>query len=246
MKAGLSVNDCRPSINSKLRGGEKEIMKKVLLALVAVTTTAAVVGYAAAAFTDSANAEDNLFQAGTLDLQLSQDGSTWAEDTNDTWVSPTNWAPGDSFDDVLYLRDAGTVDIDSLQWNMSDRTRTGSADLDDMVVLTSAWYDDNGNDVRDGGEGILSSLVSAYDLIDVNGEVSLEELYDGMTGGVGAYELEAGANVLPGEVTDPLLGGPSGTGKGLYLEWTFDEDADNTYQGTTVLVDFDFTGSNVE
>jgi len=232
-------------------------MNKAIYAVSSAVATLALVGFVAAAFIDTGSSASNLFQAGTLDLQLSETdsnadgiadtGAGWADDTTATWTSPTNWAPGETFSSVLFLRDAGSVDIETLEWDMSSITRntggvTGTANLDDMVILTVAWYDRNANGVDDGAaEDLLPALIAAYDT-DASLDVTLAELYTGMST---SFNIESVAEVLPGSVTNATIGGASGTGKGLMLTWEFDSTADNSYQDTNVTVDFDFNASNL-
>ena len=208
-------------------------MKRILLSFVAFSVITSGVAGAFAAFTDSASATDNVFQAGTLDLELSQDGVAWAENTSGTWVSPTNWAPGDSFSDTLWLRNAGTIDIATLNWDMSSYTLAPDAtqDMGLVVNLTAAWYDRNNNGTQDPGEGIRGALVAAYDT-NANGVLTLRELYDGML--ATPFNLESGANVMA-----------AGDVKRLNMTWQFDAGATNVYQGRSVTVDFDFEASNL-
>jgi predicted ribosomally synthesized peptide with SipW-like signal peptide len=208
-------------------------MKRILLSFVMFAAVTAGVSGIMAAFTDTASATDNIFQAGTLDLELSDDGMAWAENTSNIWVSPTDWAPGDEFTSTLWLRNAGTIDIATLNWDMSSYTQAPDAtqDLGLVVNLTEAFYDINNNGAMDAGEDIEAALLAAYDT-NTNSVLTLREMHDGML--TTPFNLEAGANVMA-----------DGAVKRLIMTWEFDAGATNVYQGRSVTVDFDFEASNI-
>lgn len=218
-------------------------MRKAILSFVALTAVLLVAGSGFAAFTSTANSQDNQFRAGTLNLQLSNTGTGgWSNLVNRSWQTPINWAPGDTYEDVVYLRNQGTVDADSVLVDMSGiNAISGPAGFENQIQLISAWYDSNGNGIRDGGEGILSDIMAVADATAGNndGVATLGEIYGYLSVPAQSFELEAGAsNVLPGS---------SAAVKGLYLEWEFlDLPNNNLYQGAVLEIDLDFTASNIE
>jgi len=65
-------------------------------------------GGAFAYFSDTETSEDNTFTAGTLDMQLSNNPS-WGDGVTATWVSPANWAPGDTVEATLHIKNIGSI-----------------------------------------------------------------------------------------------------------------------------------------
>ena len=228
-------------------------MRKIILSLFLVLVSIFAVGHGYALFQDLVVAEDNKFYSGQFDLQISItdiDGDNiaetiagnWSGNVTGVWSTPLEWTPGDIISSKIFLRNTGDVDAESVYLTMTDRKYYGDNHLDEVVNLISAWYDCNGDGIQDTNEDILPELIVQYDT-DA-GDFTLLDFYSGMDlvhGGV-AFDLEAGAEVLPGEDTDPILGGNSGHGKGLFLTWQYDVDADVSYQDAWVDVDLEFTG----
>ncbi len=207
-----------------------------------------------AAFVDQVSSLDNSFESGSLELAISdidenEDGvaegiaTNWSEQTTATWQSPADWQPGESFSSAIFLRNQGTVDAKSLKWKVTNKVDSG-VDLDKMVRLNTAWYDRNSSGVMDPEENLFSALKAQYDT-GADGTVTLWELHQGMTEFGHSFELEPGESFLPGE-SDMLVGGYDGVGKGLVLEWIFDEAAGNEYQDASVTVDFEFTAASTQ
>lgn len=88
-------------------------------------------------FTDTAISSDNVFQAGTLDLKLSNNGTTYTDNVTATWSTPVNWAPGDSIRHTLLLKNVGNIDAEIVNF---DFVVTGSPEMADKICMTY-WGD---------------------------------------------------------------------------------------------------------
>ena len=228
-------------------------MRKIILSLFLVLTSVFAVGHGYALFQDLVIAQDNKFYSGQFDLQISTidiDGdniaeasaNNWSGNVTNVWNTPLEWTPGDIVSSKIFIRNTGDIDAESVYLTLTDRKYYGDKHLDEVVNLMDAWYDRNGNGVQDIGENISGDLATAY---DPNGDdFTLLDFYTGtdlVHNGI-AFDLEAGAEVLPGVDTNPALGGHAGHGKGLFLTWQYDPDADVSYQDAWVEVDLEFTG----
>ncbi len=229
-------------------------MRRILFSLSVFALVAYFVGSVVASYTDSVGIINNDFVAGTFQLQLSTTdtngdnvGDThpanWLDSTQSLWDSPAGWQPGESFSNSVFLRDAGSVDIASLQFRLANLQRATTPNFDAVVLLTDAWYDRNGDGQRQPEDELLPALIGSYDA-NQNGSLTLSELYTGTT--TLSYELEPATDILPGSILSPNLGGENGTGKGLFLQWQYDATASIEYQGGRVGVDLLFQGSNEE
>lgn len=228
-------------------------MQKIILSLFILLITVFAVGHGYALFQDLVVAENNQFYSGQFDLQISRtdaDGdniaetiaANWSGNTTGVWTTQQGWTPGDTIGSKIFLRNTGDVDAESVYLTLTERTYYGGQFLDEVVNLVTAWYDRNGDGVQDTGEDLLPDLLSQYDA-DANGVLTLRELYNGtdlVHSGV-AYDLEVGDEVLPGVNTDDGIGGSAGHGKGLFLTWEYDPQANVNYQDAWVKVDLEFT-----
>ena len=227
-------------------------MRKIILSLLVIFISLFGVGHGYALFQDLVIANDNKFYSGSFDLQIShtdEDGdniadtpiSYWSGNVANIWSTPLQWVPGDTINSKIFIRNTGDIDAESVFLTLTDRKYYGIDHLDQVVNLIEAWYDRNGNGIQDPGEDILPDLKAKYDTN--GGEFTLLDFYDGtdlVHYGV-AYDLEPGSEVLPGVNTDDTIGGNSGHGKGLFLTWQYDADADARYQGAWVEVDLELT-----
>ncbi|MBU0579254.1 hypothetical protein KKE34_04075 [Patescibacteria group bacterium] len=230
-------------------------MRKIILSLFLVLASVFAVGHGYALFQDLVVAKDNKFYSGQFDLQISitdADGdniaetsiSNWSGNVTNVWSTQLEWTPGDTISSKVFIRNTGDVDAESVYLTLTGRTYYGLKHLDEVVNLISAWYDRNGDGIQDANEDILPELISQY---DTNGDdFTLLDFYSGtdlVHAGI-AFDLEAGAEILPGSESYPInsLGGHAGHGKGLFLTWEYDQDASVNYQDAWVEVDLEFTG----
>ena len=212
-----------------MKGGEnnmKNMKNKIALTLASIGLIGGLVAGTFAAFTSDATSDENTWQAGTLTLELSNDATNWFQSVIDTFDTPTNWAPGETSTDTLYMRNGGTINIGSLDWigNSYVESPAGGVDLGDEANVTSVTFGLIGTPID-----ITASLVAAYDVLygDSDGALTLKELYTGLN--ADPYNL------------GPISGSPSEYA--LVVTTGFDSSAGNLYQGASVEIDWTFQAS---
>ena len=93
-------------------------MRKFLILALAVILALGMMGGAFAYFTDTETSSGNTFTAGTLDLQIKDNGSEpdpWGDGVDLTWVM-TNMVPGgDLVANHVYLRNVGSIAADHVE-----------------------------------------------------------------------------------------------------------------------------------
>ena len=87
-------------------------MKRILMSLFAVAAVAAVAGVGSSAYwQDVETSTNNIFSAGELTLQFSEDGTDWQSSVENGIIDEGPTFPGDSGDGFIYVRNWGnTVD----------------------------------------------------------------------------------------------------------------------------------------
>ena len=239
-------------------------MKRSLLfslMIIGVAAALAAGGGTFAYFSDSGNSTANVFTSGTLDVQLRNDSTgSWSDDVTGTWVTPTNWAPGDTVTAVLKFKNVGSVAAHSGLIDFQNAGCTGP-NMFEKIQITSyqesvdggtTWYNEN-----------VPGLTSVFDAPNVapanqDGKLSLWELINGDTITPGTqspspYDLAiynptgsgpsfSGGSDLGawGNNTDSLPFGNSdvlpANGTAVYamkITFKFMEDAGNEYQNDT-------------
>lgn len=227
-------------------------MKKIFLSLSIILISLLTVGVGYGLFRDTVVVADNIFYSAGFSLELSETdddndkigdllGTNWSKETVGTWASGTEWVPGEAVSSKIFLRSNSRIDAESVLFTIDNRKYTGEAHLDEVIQITEAWYDRNANGLLDTGEDLLPEFTTAYDT-DGQG-LTLAELYDGLdeVHNGQAFDLEAGTAVLPGSLTDNVIGGNAGTGKGFFITWQYDPQADLSYQGSTLSFNLVFT-----
>ncbi len=227
-------------------------MRKITLSLFLLLISIFTVGHGYALFQDLVLAQDNKFYSGQFDLQISTTDDNgdniaetsshyWSGNVSNVWSTPTEWTPGEVVSSKIFIRNTGDIDAESVYLTLTDRKYYGVKHLDEVVNLIDAWYDRNGNGLQDMDENIWGDLATSYD--PNGGNFTLLDFYQGVDlvhGGI-AFDLEAGDEVLPGDDSDHTIGGMGGHGKGLFLTWQYDPEADVSYQDSWVEVDLEFT-----
>lgn len=207
-----------------------------------------------AAYTETALITGNEFMPGTYKFQLSTtdsnadgiaDGSNsfWSTIPVAVWKSPDAWAPGQKFSKTIFVRSGGTIDIPTLRVKIKRNGGVGDP-VEEHIRLTKAWYDANANGVLDEGEDLLPEYVSMADA-DGNSKVTLQELATFSPTGI-TIDLEKTGRVLPGSLTNAIIGGYTGTGKGVTFEWELMGTIPPSYGGSKVNIDFEFYSHHLE
>lgn len=203
-------------------------MNSKILASVMVLGVALMMGVAGgiAYFSDTAESTNNTFQAGTLDLKLSNNGTNFYDGVSDTWESPSGWAPGESFSHNIWLKNDGNVDSMILLIDLKP-TGNWNGDLAHEIIVEvggTPWFDGSWYPISAWTDGD-GSLDEAID-IDTTGTDTKWDLV------IFADYNDVGDNGLgPEDTYSGTLLGP-GESDSLYFRFTLDEDAMNNVQGT--------------
>lgn len=180
-------------------------------------------------FSDTETSTGNKFDAGTVDLELSDlnDGIVWSNGLTATWHA-TNWLPGDTHTDGLHVRNMGTVGVPVIRYNPDDLTED-VAGYADEIILTDMQYTELG--VWYGGAGMLAWYEGIFG--DGDGVFTLREFVDG--GPAGNYCLVFWIGGHPPAVDYLPPGGASP--EQFKITFKLDENAGNAYQGATATFD---------
>jgi len=90
---------------------ETKKMKNIWMSILVIGVTAGLLGTGTYAYFSDVETAKNTFSAGTLDLQVSDDGITYVNDPIDPLIECLNMAPGDeSVEKTLYFKNVGTMD----------------------------------------------------------------------------------------------------------------------------------------
>src|SRR5665647_1959456 len=85
------------------------INKRILLSVLFICCVGVVVGNATlASFNDVKTSTANTFTTGTLTMAIANTGN-YGDTATGTWVSPTNFKPGEKFFATLKFTDTGSV-----------------------------------------------------------------------------------------------------------------------------------------
>jgi spore coat-associated protein N len=192
------------------------------LAVIAIVVAAAV-GGTYAYFSSTATSTANTFSAGTLDVQVSNDNSTWAKGVSGTWVSPVGWAPGQTTNGTIHMTNVGTVNSNHVYFGFNSPTHsggTGGVDLMDKIVVTNLQERFNNVTTLDQ-TATLAAQVGNKDNV-----LTLKELVD-FSSGYGYYSWDDKSN-------DGIIL-QAGNQKDYDISFTFKflDDAGNDYQGAS-------------
>ncbi|MBI4080867.1 MAG: hypothetical protein HY430_03810 [Candidatus Levybacteria bacterium] len=157
-----------------------------------LTALGLLAGSTLAAFSDTNTSSTNTFSTGSLDLQLSNDGTTFASGGVTATFGASNLGPGDTSPvGTLTIRNAGTLaatDIDIAFANVNSDLGTP---LDAVLRVTTLTYD---------GANILPSLTDT----DSSGFIELDELAAQGLNGLALADLSPADHELVMQVTmDP-------------------------------------------
>lgn len=201
------------------------------------------VGATFAFFSDSGSSNNNVFSSGTLDLNIRDNDQGFQDAVTASTVSPSNWAPGESFQSYLCFKNNGSIPIEEIIFNTT--AVGGNTDFRDNIIaekveLGAATAGDCAQLAQTESPPLTdftsSVFIPRFDLGTVNGKVSLSEL---MT-----YNTGANRN------RDDLLDGPAALPVGGIIKfvttWRFDSSAPSTAAGQSVTVNEAFTANQDE
>ena len=169
--------------------------------------------------------------SGTVDLQLSiDDGASWHNGVSLSF--PDAWAPGDNYSFQVWTKNMGSSGLWALYVTGDNLAGTGG--LCDVIDITDVAYTDTCGWVHPAGGTYYATTFG-----DNTTPLTLRELADGVSNGdrmafcwgdcatQGDYLRAKGARIQK-----------------LYIEFTFDANAGNEYQGKTASFDLLFLGSD--
>lgn len=198
------------------------IKRSLLLSLLSLLLVAGFIWSGTIAlFTDSESSTGNTFTAGNINLQLKDNDEVWGDGVTATWHA-TNMSPGDelNFDiEQIELRNMGsipgtTVDI-TVQNSVIDppgpNSDTEEGTTDMDKVMEITWMEYE--------DGSVHNVLSHISDVNGNGYKDLDDLEAAGVSGLGAM---------------------TGTGR-FQMHLRFHPDADNDYQGDTLVCDVIFT-----
>lgn len=214
------------------------INKRVLVSIFALGIAVTLAGAGTwAAFQDTEASTGNIFATGTLDMKLSNDGSTYTDGVTATWTSPANFKPGDTFGNELRFTNVGSVNINHLYMYPEDLTNsggTGDVKFSDQIIITRV----TGHITRDGSDlvwGNRAGLIG-WAVGNRDGTLTLTEFCSAK---FVAYCLSP---IVFG-IFPPILKAGDHKDWGLIIEGKFADNADNRYQGSSCTFNMRCRGS---
>lgn len=233
-------------------------MKRILIGVAAVVLVFAMLGVGSFAyFSDTGSSSGNTFTAGTLDLKLANTGGSWDDNVSSTWMSPAGWAPGDKLTADINLKNTGSVGARIVYGDFNTLTETVGG-YSDHIFVTS-WKDSYPWAVAQGGSGVafgdeyIGNQIGRWDT-NSDGKLSLREVV------LAVYRGDSGVTDPPGRGPGPFeniwsaddtFGGspanvlPAGGTFAIRLEFQFDPDADNAFQGAVATFKLDLMASQL-
>lgn len=207
----------------------KKLGKFGMLFLVAVLALGSIV--AAGAYFSQQEAVAITMTAGTPDLELSiDDGTSWHNGASVAF--PEDWAPGDSCSFEVWTKNVGTSGLWALY--VTGNNLVGDGNLCDVINITDVAYTDTCGWVHPAGGTFYDGSFG-----DNASPLTLRELANGQTNGE-HMAFCWGDCATEGDYL------PANAGKiqKFDIEFTFDQNAGNEYQGKTATFDLIFLGSD--
>jgi len=195
---------------------------KLLNSLLIIGMVAYMTGATYAHFSDTEISVGNTFASGTLDLKIKdQDENNYKDGVSETWTM-SDMKPGDSVSGWVRLRNDGSITADHLEINVTNTvidpdgpesySEEGTTDMDLEMILVKMDYE-----YRTTVKNLLDDLDDA----NKNGYKDLDDLE---TLGI-----------------DNLLAPTYHTTRTFNITLQFNPDADNDFQGDTLVSTFNFT-----
>ena len=214
---------------------------RIVTSLVTIgVASALLIGATFAFFSDTSTSNNNKFTSGVLNLEVKDNDQGFQNNVTASTVSPTNWAPGESFESYICFKNVGTIDIEEIIFKM---TASGGTPLRPFVIaekveLGTATATEC--ESFDGGsiDDFTPLFVTRFgsEIAGDDSKVTLEELLLDLDG--------------TDRIEDDLLNGVAKLTPGDIMKfrttWRFDPAATNAAQGKTVTVHQTFTANQDE
>jgi len=126
--------------------------KKILISLAVIGIVAGItLGITSAFWTDEGVSENQSFVSGSLNLRLSNDGTsgTWGDNVSQTWSVDKMVPGGTPYVSTLYMKNNGSVNADYLKFTLE--TTPSPAGMDKVMRITELKY--KGESLLTGGAG---------------------------------------------------------------------------------------------
>lgn len=198
-------------------------MRKFLIPALAIALVMGlVIASTWAVFSDTETSSGNTFTTGGLDLKLKDNNEPWGDGVTATWTM-SNMKPGDELAGAIEevgLKNVGSVPASTLDITAINtvidppgpESDTEEGTTDMDRVMEITWME------YEDGAGVIYCLL-LFDDLNGNGWKDLDDLEN-----------------------DPIIGIPAPVGTGRFqLGLKFRPEADNDYQGDTLVSDFVFT-----
>jgi len=231
------------------------VKRKVLASLLVIAVVAGLVSAGTwAYFSDVETSEDDVFQAGTLNMEIADNDEEWFDGTPVTasWTSPAGLRPGQEFTtDFIRLKNVGSIDADYVYMRLASLSQVDGVEAEpegpgsvnniatkiELVSITE--YSPNYGWDTTTFDTDTANVWLAYWGTTQDGSISLSDLvYAANPGGTSAQTglylyLASGAPYLP-------VGGIA------QIQMTFKlmENTTNEYQGDRCTFNVDFIASN--
>jgi len=213
----------------------------ILASIFIMALVAAGVGAGTMAYFSSTEKVGITFTAGTPDLVLSFDASTW---TNGLTKSFPVWAPGDKCEMTVYTKNIGDIGLAGL-YVTGNSLWVSKAGLGDQIFITKVGYTDR---QTDGSQFWVYPAGGTY-YADINrfggdnGKLSLTELASGYADKE-YMKFSWGGTLADAYYHGDYLPAYGAMIQAFKIEFTFDKDADITWQGTSCSFDLVFIGTD--
>ena len=160
--------------------------KKIVSSLVTIGAAGALlIGATFAFFSDTSTSNNNQFTSGILDLHVRDNDQGFQDNVTASTVSPSNWAPSESFESYVCFRNNGNVDIEEIIFALS-ATGGNSAFIDAIIAEKVELGTATAEECGTVGGGTLTNFTSLFesrfDTGDAGTTVSLTELLADVTG----------------------------------------------------------------
>jgi predicted ribosomally synthesized peptide with SipW-like signal peptide len=232
-------------------------MKKFIIISMSLVLCLGLLGGAFAYFTDVENSNDNVMQAGTLNIQI-QDNNEGPLDgaVHASFSSPAGFAPGQTFTtDPVIFRNVGSIGIPYI-FGAFDITSESVMGMADQIILLSyaekssnslwvpssdqAW--DGDWSVEEFDEDNANSYLSYWHLTE-DGSISLQDLVDGVTAG-DSHLTSMWFYDSDGHIENPAC--PVGGWAQLKFTFKFLPTANNNFQGASATFDVYFVAAQTD